>query len=136
MPQLNARVFPTLRFISITKSVRRSRAVQNYQLPKVVLAIQYMPQSRTQRRDACAHRHQHQIVATMSIEIKPVTGYAQQIDAVALFHVKERDTCAGGSLDEDFQFAIFGRAGESKVNGLFTVHSEHGNLARNERDSM
>src|ERR1700732_1343692 len=81
LTQLDACVFPALRFIAITKRIRRARAVKHDQLTKVLLAIQDVPQSRTQRRDARAHRNQNQIVAAMTIRIETMAGDAEQIES-------------------------------------------------------
>src|SRR5712691_5789206 len=132
LTQFDPGVFPALRFIAITKSIRRARAVKYYQLPKVLLAIQDVAQCRTQRRDARAHRNQNQIVAVMAIQIETVTGHAEEIESRAFLHIKDFDAGAGGSLDQYFQFVVFGRTGESKVSRLFITDAQHRNLTRNE----
>src|SRR5712691_8640398 len=109
LTQLDARVFPASGFIAITKRIRRARTVKHYQSSKVLPAIQHVPQSGTQRRDARAHGDQNQIVTAMSIQIETVTRHAEQIESIAFLHVEDFAARAYGSLDQYLQFAIFGR---------------------------
>ena len=95
-----------------------------------------MPESGTQRRDARAHRDQNQVVTAVSIQIEAVASHAEQIEALAFLHLEDFDACSRASFDQDLQFAIFGRAGESKVGGLFTIDAEHRDLARYKSDAV
>src|SRR5258708_1286305 len=58
------------------------------------------------------------------------------MDSIACLHIEHLNAGASGSLDQDFQFAVFGRAGESKVSGLLIAHVQDRDLTRNESHTV
>ena len=77
LTQLDAGIFPAFGFISITKIIRGARAVKNYQLPEIILAVQNMSQRRAQRSDAGSHGDKNQIAAAQGFKIKAMSRYIQ-----------------------------------------------------------
>ena len=67
----------------------------------------------------------------MPIQIEAMTSDAEQIEPRAFLHLKDFDAGAGASLDQDFQFAVLGGTGESKVSGLFITHAQNRDLIGN-----
>ena len=72
----------------------------------------------------------------MAIQIETVTGHGEQIKSLAFLHIEDFEAGASASLDQYLQFAIFRRAGESEVSGLFIRHAQHRDLTRNESDAV
>ena len=61
LAQFDARVFPRVCFVAITKVIGRACAVEHDELAEVVFTFQHVTECGAQRCDACAHRNEHEI---------------------------------------------------------------------------